>query len=64
MVWKVQSVFYVLMALLVGLTVAACRDIDEPPPVPVFDPDAPLDGGADSGITKSIVYPCALSFVS
>ncbi len=64
MVRKVKLAFWGLMALLVGLAAVACRDIDEPPPLPAFDPDAPLDGGTEGGITKSSVYPCAHSFVS
>jgi len=40
-----RMVLLVLASALVPVAAASCRDIDEPPPLPVYDPDAPLDGG-------------------
>jgi hypothetical protein len=64
MVRMVRTAFVLLMAAVVGLAVAACRDIDEPPPIPVLDPNAPVDGGTDGGLAGSFVFPCAQSFAS
>jgi hypothetical protein len=64
----VHTAFFLLVAAFVGLAVSACRDIDEPPPLPMFDPDAPLDGGSDattdSGLAGSLIYTSTNSFAS
>lgn len=52
----------ILSATFVGVAMSACRDIDDPPPVPLVDPNAPQDGGADGsggGMVRLYVQPCA-----
>jgi hypothetical protein len=63
MVRKVFPIWFVGLALFVGLVMTACRDIDEPPPLPVFDPNAPLDGGTDAegGLAGLTISSCAQS---
>lgn len=64
MVRRVRMVVVILSATFVGVAISACRDIDEPPPVPLVDPNAPQDGGADGGgggMVRSFVHPYALS---
>jgi hypothetical protein len=67
----VRTPLVLIAAVMIAVAIAACRDIDEPPPLPVLDPDAPLDGGTDApadgglaGYTVRREKPFPLSFNS
>ncbi len=48
MVRMVRIPLVLIVVVMVALAIGACRDIDELPPQPVIDLDAPLDGGTDA----------------
>jgi len=54
MVRMIRIPFLLMAVALAVLAMVACRDVDEPPPMPVLDPDAPLDGGMDANIDGDI----------
>lgn len=39
---------FITLVVIAASALAACHDIDEPPPLPPLDPRAPLDAGADA----------------
>lgn len=64
MVRMVHTIFIFVIAVLLGLAISACRDIDQPPPEPVLDPNAPIDGGAEGGMASTPISNYADAYPS
>lgn len=48
MVLRAPLAGLLLAASIGALAAAACNDMDEPPPLPPLDPNAPVDAGPDA----------------